>query len=460
MKRIAVILASIAAIIVLGFLMRPEPPTVNVIEVRSGQMLDFVDDQATTRLSHIYRITMPLDGRIEAITLMEGSAVSENEAVASLDTSDLETEVARAEARIQELDAELAVNGNNKLENGALDEIAKTLQSMARVIEAAKMQTKSSEAVFGLAAQQYKRQQQLRERSATSEREIEKAEVAQVTSQVERDKDVLNLRALEAFNAGMQLWPTQIANWIDRKKLQREVLVAQKAEAEARLIQARRDLGRADLKSPVTGVVLKRHVSNERVLKAGSPLLEIGNPSDLEVEADILSIDAVSIRQGQEVQIYSPNLPDFEMTGRVQRVYPQGFTKLSSLGVEQQRVKVVIAFAEGELGGLLESNQTLGSGYRLRVRIITANSPDAVQVPRSSVFQAPDGSWQLLAVKNGVIETTTVELGLINDEQVEIVSGVEPGDQVVAVPDNSMKTGDPIVPIVIAPRKTPATPLN
>ena len=168
----------------------------------------------------------------------------------------------------------------------------------------------------------------------------------------------------------------------------------------------------------------------------------------------------MSIRQGQEVQIYSPNLPDFEMTGRVQRVYPQGFTKLSSLGVEQQRVKVVIAFAEGELGGLLESNQTLGSGYRLRVRIITANSPDAVQVPRSSVFQAPDGSWQLLAVKNGVVETTTVELGLINDEQVEIVSGVEPGDQVVAVPDNSMKTGDPIVPIVIAPRKTPATPLN
>jgi len=201
--------------------------------------------------------------------------------------------------------------------------------------------------------------------------------------------------------------------------------------------------------SPVTGVVLTRHISNQRVLPAGEPLLEIGDMQELEIEVDILSVDAMSVRQGQEVEIYSPSHPDLSLKGRVQRVFPQAFTKLSSLGVEQQRVKVVVNFEANELDRLLSSNHTIGAGYRLRVRILTNQRSNTLVVPRSSVFQSTDGSWRLLRIADGVIESVPVKLGLINDEQVEVIEGVEAGQSIVVVPDSSLEPGTRVMSDVV-----------
>ena len=131
-------------------------------------------------------------------------------------------------------------------------------------------------------------------------------------------------------------------------------------------------------------------------------------------------------------------------------MYPEGFTKISSLGVEQQRVRVVVSFDEGELARLEQAGHALGSGYRVRVRIYTAEEPDAVIVPRSALFRGAGGAWQVFVVRGGRAELTEVVLGLANDEEVAVTSGVQPEEQVVLAPPASLETGTKVAPQVLA----------
>jgi len=169
-------------------------------------------------------------------------------------------------------------------------------------------------------------------------------------------------------------------------------------------------------------------------------LLKIGDPDQLEVEVEVLSQDVGRMKKGDPVDIYGPAVGPSGAKGKVERIYPAGFTKVSSLGVEQQRVRVVVRFDQGELAKVRAAHE-LGVGYRVRVRIFTAAKSDALVVPRSALFRGPDGSWQVYAVVDGLAKLTTVEVGLMNDEQVEIVKGVSDGQRVVLAPESTLTDG-------------------
>jgi HlyD family secretion protein len=194
------------------------------------------------------------------------------------------------------------------------------------------------------------------------------------------------------------------------------------------------------MRSPVDGVVLERFISNERYLEAGKSLLEIGRMEDLEIEADILTLDAAEIRVGGPVEIYGPAIGRQPAKGVVARIHPAGFTKVSSLGVEQQRIKAIIRFAEGELARLI-ADRHLGVGYRVRVRVFTADKSQAILVPRSAMFRAADNTWQVFAVRGAAARLQSVEVGLMNDEQVEITKGLSEGEPVILAPESTLVNG-------------------
>ena len=200
------------------------------------------------------------------------------------------------------------------------------------------------------------------------------------------------------------------------------------------------------MRSPVDGVVLDRLVSNERYLSAGTTLLEIGRLEDLEVEADVLSLDVVAAKVGDRVEIYGPAIGLPPARAVVARIYPAGFTKLSSLGVEQQRVKVILRFEPNELKRLLQ-NRRLGVGYRVRVKIFTADKTQALLVPRSALFRAADNSWRVFAVRDGRARLQTVEVGLMNDEQVEILKGLSENEPVVLAPESDLTDGTRVIAV-------------
>jgi HlyD family secretion protein len=225
-----------------------------------------------------------------------------------------------------------------------------------------------------------------------------------------------------------------------RKNLSRDVLEKQLAEAEIRLQEAERDRRRGELTSPVNGVVLERAISNEGPLATGTLLMRIGRWEDLELEADVLSQEVVQVKVGDPVEVFGPAIGPKPAKAQVSRIYPAGFTKISSLGVEQQRVKVIMKFLPEDLAWLRKDRE-LGVDFRVRVRIITDEKPAALVIPRSAVFRGSGGQWKVFAIRDGLATETNIELGLTNDEFVEVTKGITAGERVVLAPESSLTNG-------------------
>ena len=195
------------------------------------------------------------------------------------------------------------------------------------------------------------------------------------------------------------------------------------------------------MRSPIEGTVLKKYYSNERTLSAGEILLEIGKLDELDVEADVLSQYVGNIQIGAPVDIEGPAIGNQPVQGKVKRIYPKGFTKISSLGVEQQRVKVIISFNQDLWKELEQQNRELGTDFRVRVKIYTEIKKDVVKVPRSTLFRNGSGQWQAFVVRNDKTVLLDVEPGVMNDFEAEIKSGIKTGDQLIVAPGMNLKSG-------------------
>jgi HlyD family secretion protein len=195
--------------------------------------------------------------------------------------------------------------------------------------------------------------------------------------------------------------------------------------------------------SPVDGVILERAVSNERQVAVGTVLLRIGRWEDLEIEADVLSTEVVRVKPGQHVDVHGPTIGPEPAKAQVARIYPAGFTKTSSLGVEQQRVKVIMTFAPDDLRRLREQND-LGVHYRVRVRIFTAESSGALVIPRSALFRGSKNDWRVFVIRDGRAHLQAVKVGLSNDESAEITGGLAANDQVILAPETNLAEGQSV----------------
>jgi len=353
---------------------------------------------------------------------------------------DMQLNVQDAQANIARLNAAIKESGDKTVESTGLKQSLEYVASMQATVQAAEARVEAGLAKLDYANKNLRRIRTLRETNSASEDQLNSAEVQQVQADVDYRQDQLVLKALQSMMAATVLVPTVVEQYMARKDLSVAVLENEKVQAEVRLTRDERDRVRGLMTSPVDGVVLERVETNERSVPDGTVLLKIGNLDELEVEADVLSQDVVRVREGQPVEIYGPAVGTAGARGTVARIYPAGFTKVSSLGVEQQRVKVVIALASGERERLQET-QDLGVGYRVRVRIFTAEKAAALVVPRSAIFRGPDGRWQVYAVRDGRARLANIDVGLMNDERVEVAGGVAEGEAVVLAPESTLIDG-------------------
>lgn len=188
------------------------------------------------------------------------------------------------------------------------------------------------------------------------------------------------------------------------------------------------------IKSPVAGRVLKIPRKSEGAVAAGQALLEIGDPGGLEVEVDLLSADAVRVRPGTRV-LFERWGGEGTLEGVVRRIEPVGFTKISALGVEEQRVWVIVAFTSPA-----ERWQSLGDGYRVEARFILWEAADVLQIPASALFR--DGSgWAAFVVEEGRAKKRAIETGQGNGLAAQVISGIREGEQVIVHPDDRIRDG-------------------
>jgi HlyD family secretion protein len=341
---------------------------------------------------------------------------------------------------VERLKASIKENDDTTVESTTLKQTISLVESVDRMVDAAATRVKSGEAKLEYADKNLARTQRLTAGNASAERELDQAKVAQVESSVEHQQDLLILRAAEAMRAATALFPTIVRQYIQRKLLGHDVLAQQLAEAEVHMRDSEKREKLGTMASPVDGIVLERAVSNERQLGAGTVLLRIGRWDDLEIEADILSQDVVRVKPGQKVDVLGPAIGPDAATAKVTRIYPAGFTKVSSLGVEQQRVKVIMKLEPDDLRRLRERND-LGVDYRVRVRIYTAQATNAMVIPRSALFRGADNDWRVFTIRGGRAHLQAVKVGLSNDEQVEITGGLRADDRVILAPETNLAEG-------------------
>ncbi len=191
--------------------------------------------------------------------------------------------------------------------------------------------------------------------------------------------------------------------------------------------------------SPVDGVVLRRLRESEAVVPAGEPLLEVGDPRELEVVTDYLSNDAVRMRAGQRALVDRWG-GDRPLEGRVLRVEPHGFTKISALGVEEQRVNVVIALEEP-----FEARSRLGDGYRVETRVVVWETDDALKVPVGALFRRGE-DWAVFVLADGQASERTVSIGERNQQEAQVLEGLEAEDRVIVYPGDSVQEGVAVRP--------------
>ncbi|MBN1591608.1 MAG: HlyD family efflux transporter periplasmic adaptor subunit [Pirellulales bacterium] len=401
---------------------------------------EFIVERGKTRLPQTYLITTPVTGRIKPITLDEGTPVQQGQIVAQMAPLDLKLDVDEAAAAVERLKAAIVENAETNVERTALAQAQQFVISMQETVKAAYERVAAGRAAYDYAEKNYGRLAPLAEKGVTTADELDQAELLKIKSAADFNQDRLVHSAMKALEAATNLLPTMIQQYIGNKTLSEAVLQKQLAEAAARQRRMVENQKRGVMTSPVDGVVLKRLKTNERYLPAGTVLLELGCLEALEIEADVLSLDVVSVKLDDPVEVFGPAIGEPSAKGTVKRIYPAGFTKISSLGVEQQRVKVIIRLKPEDLQRLLHDRH-LEVGYRVHVRIITAAKPKALVIPRAALFRGTGNQWQVFAIRDGRAQVVTVQVGLLNDESAEVIDGLAEGDRVIVAPESSLSDG-------------------
>jgi HlyD family secretion protein len=193
------------------------------------------------------------------------------------------------------------------------------------------------------------------------------------------------------------------------------------------------------IRAPVSGRVLRVFQESEGVVTASEPLLAIGDPSGLEVEVEILSSDAVAIREGGRVLLerWGGEKP---LEARVRRIEPVAFTKISALGVEEQRVLAIL-----DIVSPAEVWQALGDGYRVEARFVVWEGEDVLQVPNTALFRVGN-DWAVFRIENEQAVLRRVEIGHRSSLQSEVLDGLQPGEEIIAHPGEGIEEGDPVRP--------------
>jgi len=372
----------------LAYAFRLQPVAVDIAKVSRGRLVVTVDDEGKTRVKQAYVVSAPVAGRARRIALDVGDIVKANV-----------TKI----ADIEPIDPAFL-----DIRSRAQAEAAVRTAEAAKVLAAAEL--KAAEAEFVFARTELQRARQLFLRAAGSKRALDQAERAFKTraAAVETFKAKLRMREFDLVRARLQLVPPGE--------------------------RARQQLGSCacvTVRSPVSGSVLQIFHKSAGVVQPGQQLLEVGDPRKLEIVVDLLSSDAVRTKPGQRVIIegWGGKTP---LTGRLSRVEPLGKTKVSALGIEEQRVNVVIQITDPPQRWL-----SLGHGYRVETRIVLWETGSALKIPLSALFRVGD-QWAVFAVVDGMARQRIVRIGQRTALEAEVIKGLTEKDQVIVHPSDQI----------------------
>jgi HlyD family secretion protein len=386
LRRAAFALVLVAAAAGTALALRPRPVPVDVATATRGTLIVAVEESGVTRVKDRYLVSAPVSGSVSRVALEPGDSLREGDVLAEIAPaqSPLLDQRARAEAEAR-LGAALSAMG----------------QSEAQLARAGTARE--------LADQELGRLHKLADVGSVARQQLEQAE----------------------FDA--RLRGDELASALFGKKVAGEQVRVARASLGHGEGQAARDR-HVDVLAPASGSVLRVHQKSAAVVAAGTPLIEVGDPAALEVVIDLLTTDAVHVRPSTPVVIQGWG-GDRPLAGRVRQIEPSAFTRPSALGVDEQRVNVVVTLTEPR-----ENWTVLGDGYRVEARLVLWEGKDVLKAPVGAVFRHGAG-WAAFRIDLDRARLVPVEIGHRGETEVEIISGLSPGAVLAVHPGERVKDG-------------------
>ncbi|OQW99244.1 MAG: hypothetical protein BWK74_02665 [Desulfobacteraceae bacterium A6] len=387
-RRVSIIVIISAVVLATAYGFIPDVEDVDLVDVSRGLLRVAIEEEGRTRLKERFVITAPTAGYVRRITAKVGETVKKGETIAVLEPM-----------RSQALDP------RSRAETEAMVSTAKAS------FEAAQEKERASAADVGYLEKKLERFTNLHLRGYVAKDLLDQAESEAKKAQAVRNSAKA---AADAARFELERARTTLRNFSADKRAGNNGIVY--------------------VYSPVDGSIFKIHHESEGAVGAGEPLIDIGNRKNLEVLAEVLSSDAVKIKKGTAV-LFKRWGGDEPLAGTVRVVEPAGFTKVSSLGVEEQRVLVI-----ADITSPPDAWSVLGDGYRLEAHFVIWEGKDVLQVPASALFRSGK-DWAVFVYDKGKARLRKVEVGQRNGLTAEIISGIKAKDRVIAHPGDSISDG-------------------
>jgi HlyD family secretion protein len=395
-RRTVAVLIGLGLLALIVWALLPQPVPVDMATIKKGPLEVTVEDEGVTRIHDVYTVSSPILGKMLRSPREVGDKV--------LADKTLVAEIEPAAPTFLDVRSQ------------RVNEAA--VHAAQAAVDLAEAKIKEANAQLEFAKNDLRRAQDLAASKTISARTLEKAklDVDSGEAAVASAKATLEVRRRELESAKAHL--------------------IQPGEAKA---GERSPSCCIEVRSPIDGVVLKIIAESEQVVQPGAPLVEIGNPNDLEIAVDFLSRDAVRIKPGARARIESWG-GDKILAARVKRIEPTGFTKVSALGIEEQRVKVILDFT-----GPPAEWKRLGHGYRVIAHVVVWHSDDVLQVPLGALFREGE-NWAVFVVADGRAQRRIVKIGERNLHAAHVLDGLKPGEQVVLHPSDRVHDGVRVEP--------------
>ncbi len=374
-------------LVLLALAFRPQPVAVDIAAVTRGAMQVAVRNEGRTRVRNEYVISAPVGGQLLRVEHKPGARVAAGDVLARILPSDPSLLDARSRAELQA-----------------------SVRSAEAALALARAEMERADAQLTFARTESERIRRLRSEDVISIEAYDRAELQLRVAETVRESAAENVRVRQA-----------------------EV-----AAAEARLLESGTETGDAvvvTVRAPTSGRVMSVIQESQSIVQGGTEIMRLGDPEDLEVVAEFLSTDAVEIEPGAlaSIENWGRNRP--ALRGQVRLVEPYGFMKVSALGVEEQRVNVIVDFV-----GPAEEWATLAHGYRVELAVVTWNAGDVIQVPVAALFREGD-SWAVFRVEDGRAVLNPLEVGHQNGTAAEVITGIDATSRVILYPGERLADG-------------------
>ncbi|MBI5849149.1 MAG: efflux RND transporter periplasmic adaptor subunit [Nitrospirae bacterium] len=387
-RRILIITVSLAVILALVYGFMPKPVRVDLAQVKKGAMRVTIDEEGKTRVKDRFIVSAPVAGFLRRVELEVGDAIKKGQVVAELEP--LRSSVLDPRSRAEALAAVSAAQAT---------------------LNAVREEERSAEASADYARKNIERQKKLFESGYVAKDTLDQADADAKRTEAGRLSAEARVKAARAEleRARSLLGHSAAEGTVDRERV-------------------------VTVRAPAAGRVLKINHESEGVIAGGEPVIEIGDPETIEVKAEVLSAEAVKIKPGGAVlfERWGGSEP---LSGLVRVIEPAAFTKISSLGVEEQRVLVI-----ADITSVPEAWKRLGDGYRVEASFVIWEGRDVLQVPSSALFRKGEG-WAVFVADKNRARLREVNVGHRNGLVAEIVSGLTGKEQVITHPDELIKDG-------------------